>query len=159
LRVRWAASAALRAAGVAERAAKAAVAISLPLLGSCTGAVSRSGVLSFLEAIQRPFHLGSGTWLGIPVAWSAHFITSALLAGVLARVWRPKAAAILVVAMILAKEIMDLAIIALYQPVTWSYASNSVMDVVVSVAGVWLGLWVTSRVTGRPVQDESRRSS
>ena len=115
-------------------------------------------MLSFLEAVQRPFDLGGLTLLGVPAALPAHFLVAALLAGVLARVWRPKAAGILVGAMILAKEIMDLAIIALYQPVTWSYASNSVMDVLVSVAGLWLGLWVTSRVKGRRVQDGGRRS-
>lgn len=141
-----------------QRVAKAAVAISLPALGSCTGEASRSAVLSFLEAVQRPFDLGGSTWLGVPAALPAHFIISALLAGALARFWRPRTAGIFVGAMILAKEILDLAIIALYQPVTCSYASGSVVDVLVSAAGLGLGLWVTSRVIGRPVRGGDRRS-
>jgi hypothetical protein len=36
-------------------------------------------------------------------------------------------------------------IIALYEPVTWEYASGSVVDVVVSVAGAGLGVWVGMR--------------
>ncbi len=45
----------------------------------------------------------------------------------------------------MAKEAVDLMIIALYQPVTWAYASGSVVDVLVSVAGMSLGLWVGTR--------------
>ena len=76
------------------------------------GAVSRSEVLSFLEAVQRPFDLQDRTWLGI---------------------------------LILTKEAVDLTIIALYQPVTWAYASGSLVDVLASVAGVGLGVWVGQR--------------
>lgn len=47
--------------------------------------------------------------------------------------------------LILTKEAVDLMIIALYQPVTWAYASGSVVDVLVSVAGVELGLLAGSR--------------
>ena len=36
-------------------------------------------------------------------------------------------------------------IIALYEPVTWAYASGSVVDVLASVAGAGLGLWVGTR--------------
>ena len=86
------------------------------------GAVSRSEVLSFLEAVQRPFDLQDRTWLGI---------------------------------LILTKEAVDLTIITLYEPVTWAYASGSIVDVLASVAGVSLGLWV-----GRRAQNASspRRS-
>jgi hypothetical protein len=118
----------------------------LPLLASCVGAVSRSEVISFLEAVQRPFDLNDRTWLGIPAALPAHFIVSASLAGALAWFWRPKAAGVLVGILILAKEAVDLMIIALYQPVTWAYASGSVVDVLVSVAGAALGLWGVTRV-------------
>ena len=38
----------------------------LPVLASCVGAVSRSEVVSFLEAVQRPFDLHDRTWLGVP---------------------------------------------------------------------------------------------
>ncbi len=125
--------------------ARAAALAGLPLLASCVGAVSRSEVISFLEAVQRPFDLNDRTWLGIPAALPAHLIVSASLAGALAWFWRPKAAGILLGILILAKEAVDLMIIALYQPVTWTYASGSVVDVLVSVAGVSLGLWVGTR--------------
>jgi len=46
-------------------AARAAVLASLPTLTSCVGDASRSNVLSFLEAVQRPFDLHDRTWLGI----------------------------------------------------------------------------------------------
>jgi len=125
--------------------ARVAALAGLPLLASCVGAVSRSEVISFLEAVQRPFDLNDRTWLGIPAALPAHLIVSASLAGALAWFWRPKAAGILLGILILAKEAVDLMIIALYQPVTWTYASGSVVDVLVSVAGVSLGLWVGTR--------------
>jgi len=125
--------------------ARAAALASLPLLASCVGAVSRSEVISFLEAVQRPFDLNDRTWLGIPAALSAHLIVSASLAGALAWFWSPKAAGVLLGILILAKEAVDLMIIALYQPVTWAYASGSVVDVLVSVAGASLGLWVGTR--------------
>ena len=128
-----------------QRAAKAAVAVSLPALGSCDGGVSRSGALSFLEAIQEPFDLGGRIWLGVPAELWAHFVVSAFLAGLLAWLWRPRAAAILLGVVILTKEALDLTIIALQQPVTWTYASDSAVDVLVSVAGVLVGLWVGTR--------------
>ena len=114
----------------------------LPVLASCVGAVSRSRVLSFLEAIQRPFDLNDRTWLGVPAALPAHFIVSASLAGALAWFWRPRPAAILLGILILTKEAVDLMIIALYQPLTWANGLGSVVDVLASVAGVGLGLWV-----------------
>ena len=117
-----------------------AVLAGLPTLASCEGVVSRSKVLSFLEAVQRPFDLQDRTWLGIPAALPAHVIVSALLAGTLAWFWRPKATAVFPRILILAKETVDLMIIALYEPVTWAYASGSVVDVLASVAGVGLGL-------------------
>ena len=109
------------------------------------GVVSRSKVVSFLEALQRPFDLHDRTVLGIPAALLSHLILSAFLAGVLAWLWRPRAAGILVGILILAKEAVDLMIIALYQPVTWAYASGSVVDVLASLAGAGLGLWVGNR--------------
>ena len=129
----------------ARRTVRAAVLASLTALASCVGVASRSGVLSFLEAVQRPFDLSDRTWLGIPAALAAHVIVSASLAGALAWLWRPKAAGLLLGILILTKEAVDLMIIALYQPVTWAYASGSVVDVLASVAGVWLGLWVGDR--------------
>ena len=115
------------------------------------GWFSRSRIISFLEAVQRPFDLHDRTWLGIPASLPAHFIISVALAGALAWLWRPKAAGVLLVILILAKEGVDLMIITLYQPLTWDYASGSVVDVLVSVAGASLGLWVGSRA--RPVPD------
>ncbi len=129
----------------ARRTARAVVLASLALVGACQGVVSRSRVLAFLETVQRPFDFHDRTWLGIPVALLAHFIVSASLAGVLARLWRPKAAGLLLVILVLSKEAVDLTIIALYQPVTWDYASGSVVDVLVSVAGVYLGLRIGTR--------------
>ena len=131
-----------------------AVLASLPTLASCQGVVSRSRVLSFLEAIQRPFDLHDRTWLGIPAALPAHVIISVLLAGALAWFWRPKAAAVLLGILILAKETVDLMIIALYEPVTWTYASGSVVDVLASVAGACLGLWVGTRARRRAVEND-----
>ncbi len=131
-----------------------AVLASLPTLASCQGVVSRSRVLSFLEAIQRPFDLHDRTWLGIPAALPAHVIISVLLAGALAWFWRPKAAAVLLGILILAKETVDLMIIALYEPVTWIYASGSVVDVLASVAGACLGLWVGTRARRRTVEND-----
>ncbi len=131
-----------------------AVLASLPTLASCQGVVSRSRVLSFLEAIQRPFDLHDRTWLGIPAALPAHVIISVLLAGALAWFWRPKAAAVVLGILILAKETVDLMIIALYEPVTWIYASGSVVDVLASVAGACLGLWVGTRARRRAVEND-----
>ena len=129
-----------------RRTARAAVLAGLPALTSCAGVVSRSSVISFLEAVQRPFDLHDRTWLGIPAPLPAHLIVSAVLAGALARLWGPKAAGVVLGILILAKEGVDLMIITLYQPLTWSYASGSVVDVLVSVAGAALGLWVVTRV-------------
>ena len=61
-----------------------AVLASLPTLASCQGVVPQSKILSFLEAVQRPFDLQGRTWLGIPAALPAHVIVSVLLAGALA---------------------------------------------------------------------------
>ena len=133
-----------------------AVLAGLPTLASCEGVVSRSKVLSFLEAVQRPFDLQDRTWLGIPAALPAHVIVSALLAGTLAWFWRPKATAVLLGILILAKETVDLMIIALYEPVTWAYASGSVVDVLASVVGVGLGLWVGTRARRRAVENDRR---
>ena len=126
--------------------ARVAALAGLPAVASCVGVVSRSGVISFLEAVQRPFDLHDRTWLGIPASLPAHLIISAVLAAALAWLWRPKAAGVLIGILILAKEAVDLMIIALYQPVTWAYASGSVVDVLVSVAGAALGLWGVTRV-------------
>ena len=131
-----------------------AVLAGLPTLASCEGVVSRSKVLSFLEAVQRPFDLQDRTWLGIPAALPAHVIVSALLAGTLAWFWRPKATAVFLGILILAKETVDLMIIALYEPVTWAYASGSVVDVLASVAGACLGLWVGTRARRRAVEND-----
>ena len=133
-----------------------AVLAGLPTLASCEGVVSRSKVLSFLEAVQRPFDLQDRTWLGIPAALPAHVIVSALLAGTLAWFWHPKATAVFLGILILAKETVDLMIIALYEPVTWAYASGSVVDVLASVAGVGLGLWVGTRARRRAVENDRR---
>ena len=130
---------------ITGRTARAAVWTILPALGSCVGVVSRSEVLSFLEAVQRPFDLHDRTWLGISAALPAHFIVSASLAGVFAFLWRPKAAAILLGITILAKEAIDLMIIALYQPLSWTNTYGSMADVLVSVAGLYVGLWVGNR--------------
>ena len=132
--------------------ARVAVLAGLPAVASCVGVVSRSGVISFLEAVQRPFDLHDRTMLGIPAALLSHLILSAFLAGVLAWLWRPRAAGILVGILILAKEAVDLMIIALYQPVTWAYASGSVVDVLASLAGASLGLWVGNRANADEVQ-------
>ena len=128
-----------------RRTAKAAVLAGLPALASCARAVSRSEVVSFLEAVQRPFDLHDRTWLGIPAALISHLAISAFLAGVLAWLWRSRAAGILLGVLILSKEAVDLMIIALYQPVTWAYASGSVVDVLASVAGAGFGLWAGNR--------------
>jgi len=135
-------------------AARAAALAGLPALTSCAGVVSRSRIISFLEAVQRPFDLNDRTWLGIPAALPAHFLVSAFLAGALAWFWRPKAAGILLGILILAKEAVDLMIIALYQPVTWANVSGSVADVLVSVAGASLGLWINTRVRPGVVEDD-----
>ena len=136
------------------RTARAAAWASLLALGSCSGVASRSRVLSFLEAVQRPFDLHGRTWLGIPASLPAHVIVSASLAGVLAWLWHPKAAGILLGIVILGKEVVDLMIIALYQPVTWADAFGSVVDILVSVAGAGLGLWVGARARRRAVEDD-----
>ena len=128
--------------------AKRVALVSLPALASCGGLVSRRGVLSFLEAVQRPFDLNDRSWLGIPAALPAHLIVSASVAGTLAWLWRPKATAILLGVLILAKEVVDLTIIALYQPLSPANVYGSAVDILVSVVGGGLGLWVGSR--GRP---------
>ena len=137
-----------------RRTARAAVLASLPGLASCVEVVSRSRVLSFLEAVQRPFDLHDRTWLGIPAALVAHLVVSAALAGALAWLWHPKAARVLLGILILTKEAIDLMIIALYEPVTWAYASGSVVDVLASVVGVALGLWVGTRLRRKMVEND-----
>lgn len=102
----------------ARRTARAAILAGLPTLASCVGAASRSEVVSFLEAVQQPFDLQDRTWLGIPAALISHLVVSGLLGGVLAWLWRSRAAGILLGILILTKEAVDLMIIALYQPVT-----------------------------------------
>ena len=130
---------------LARRTARAVALASPPALASCEAVGSRSKVLSFLEAVQRPFDLQDRTWLGIPVELLAHLIVSASLAGALAWLWRPKAAAVVLAILILSKEAVDLMIVALYEPVTWAHAYSSVVDVLASVAGAYLGLWVGTR--------------
>lgn len=115
---------------------------------------SRTKVLSVLEAMQRPFDLQDLTFLGIPAAVPAHVIVSALLAGALVWFWRPKAVGVLLGILILGKEAVDLMIIALYEPVTWARASDSVVDVLASVAGVYLGLWVSTRMRRGAVDND-----
>ena len=137
-----------------RRAARASVLAGLPTVASCVGEVSRSGVLSILEAVQRPFDLNDRTWLGVPAALPAHLIVSACLAVALTRFWRPKAAGVLLGILILTKEAVDLMIITLYQSLTWAHASSSVVDVLASVAGVCLGLWVGTRSRQRAVEDD-----
>ena len=141
---------------LARRTETAAVLASLPTLASCKGVVSQSKVLSFLEAVQRPLDLQDRTWLGIPAALPAHLIVSASLAGALAWLWRPKAAGVLLGILILTKEAVDLMIIALYEPLTWAYASGSIVDVLASVAGACLGLWVGTRARRRAVENDQR---
>lgn len=139
---------------LARRTARAVALTSLPILASCGAVVSRSRVLSFLEAVQRPFDLQGRAWLGIPVALLAHLLVSALLVGILGWLWRPKPAGVLLAVLILSKEAVDLMIIALYEPVTWAYASGSVVDVLASVAGVCLGSWVGVRTRRRAVEND-----
>ena len=133
----------------ARRTARGAVLASLPALASCAGVVSRSRVLSLLEAVQRPFDLHDSTWLGVPAALPAHLIVSASLGVALAWLCRPKLAGVLLGIVILAKEGVDLMIIALYQPVTWANASGSAVDILASVAGACLGLWIGTRARPR----------
>jgi hypothetical protein len=130
---------------LAVLASKGVVLASLPALASCGGMVSRTRVLSFLEAIQRPFDLNDRSWLGIPAALSAHLVVSASLAGTLAWFWRPKATAVLLGILILTKEAVDLMIISLYQPLSRANAYGSAADIFVSIVGGCLGLWVGSR--------------
>jgi hypothetical protein len=104
--------------------------------------------------LQRPFDLHDRIWLGIPAGLPAHIIVSASLAGALAWFWRPKTAAVLLGTLILSKEAVDLMIIALYQPLTWANAFGSGVDVLASVAGASLGLWVGTRVRPRVVEDD-----
>ena len=133
--------------------ARAAALTALPALASCVGVFTRSGVISFLEAVQRPFDLHDRVWLGLPAALVAHLVVSAALAGALAWLWRPKAAGVLLGILILTKEAIDLTIIALYEPVTWAYASGSVVDVLASVVGAALGLWVGTRLRRKIVEN------
>ena len=137
-----------------RRTARAAVLAGLPGLASCTGVVSRPSIISFLEAVQRPFDLHDRIWLGIPAALVAHLVVSAALAGALAWLWRPKAVGVLLGILILTKEAVDLMIIALYEPVTWAYTSGSVVDVLASVVGAALGLWVGTRLRPRVVEND-----
>ena len=139
---------------LAQRTARTAVLAGLPALTACAAVASRSRIISFLEAVQRPFDLHDQTWLGVPASLPAHFMVSAFLAGALAWLWRPKAAGALLGILILAKEGVDLMIITLYQPLTWAYASGSVVDVLVSVAGASLGLWVGTRARRRAVEHD-----
>ena len=118
---------------------------SLPALASCGGMVSRTRVVSFLEAVQRPFDVNDRSWLGIPVALPAHLIVSASLAGALAWFWGPRATAVVVGILILSKEAVDLVIIAFYQPLSRANAYGSAVDILVSIVGACLGLWVGSR--------------
>jgi len=131
-----------------------AILAGLPPLASCVGVVSRSGIIFFLEAVQRPFDLNDRTWLGIPAELLAHLIVSASLADALVWFWCPKAAAVLLGILILTRETVDLMIIALYQPMTWAYASGAVVDVLASVAGASLGLWVGTRVRPGVVEND-----
>ncbi len=96
---------------------------------------------------------GWDSGVGIPAALVAHLVVSAALAGALAWLWRPKAAGVLLGILILTKEAIDLMIVALYQPVTWANASGSIVDVLVSVAGASLGLWINTRVRPGVVED------
>ncbi len=116
---------------------------------SCGQSVEGSTLLSFLEALQRPFDLHDVTVLGIPAELPAHLLLSALLAAAVAWWWRPLAAALLIGSLIVIKEALDLGIVALYEPVTWAYAEDSVLDVAVSMAGAVIGLlavhWVRRR--------------
>lgn len=137
-----------------RRVARGALLAGLPVLASCAGGPSRSRVLTLLEAVQRPFDLNDRTWLGIPAPLAAHFIVSALLTGALAWFWRPTSAAVLVGILILSKEGVDLMIIALYEPLSWAYASGSVVDIVTSVAGVALGAWVGARPRRRSLESD-----
>ena len=137
-----------------RRAVRAALLAGLPTLASCAGGPTRSRVLTLLEAVQRPFDLNDRIWLGIPAPLPAHFIVSALLAGALAWFWRPTSAVVLVGILILSKEVVDSMIIALYEPLTWAHASGSVVDVLVSVAGVGFGVWVGTRRRPRSLEPE-----
>ena len=128
--------------------------VGLPTLASCEAVDSRAKVLSVLEAMQSPFDLQDLTFLGIPAAVPAHVIVSALLAGALVWFWRPKAVGVLLGILILGKEAVDLMIIALYEPVTWARASGSVVDVLASVAGVYLGFWVCARMRRGAVDND-----
>ena len=96
--------------------ARAGVLASLPALASCVEVVSRSGVRSFLRGRAKALRPARPDLAGHPAALPAHFIVAAALAGALAWLWRPKAAAILLGILILTKEAVDLMIIALYQP-------------------------------------------
>ncbi len=126
---------------------------------SCGRSVERSTVISFLEALQRPFDLHDVTVLGIPAELPTHLLLSALLAAVLAWLWRPRGACLLIGALIVVKEALDLAIITLYEPLTWTYVSDSVLDVVVSATGVGIGLLaaVLARRTQGPSDSEGPR--
>ena len=137
-----------------RRTARAAVLAGLPGLASCTRVVSRPSIISFLEAVQRPFDLHDRIWLGIPAALVAHLVVSAALAGTLAWLWRPRAVGVLLGILILTKEAIDLMIITLYEPVTWAYASGSVVDVLASVVGAALGLWVGIRLRRKIVEND-----
>ena len=123
-----------------NRVSRSATICAAAVLLSCQRSVERSTVISFLEAVQRPFDLHDVTVLGIPAELPAHLLLSALLAAVLAWLWRPRWAFVLIGALIVVKEVWDLAIVTLYEPLTWTYMSDSVQDVAVSIAGVGIGL-------------------
>ena len=55
-----------------------AILAGLPPLASCVGVVSRSGIIFFLEAVQRPFDLNDRTWLGIPAELLVRLIVAAM---------------------------------------------------------------------------------
>lgn len=116
------------------------------LLLSCGPGEGRSGLLASLEALQRPFDLDGVTWLGIPAELPAHLLLSAFLAVVVAWLWRPRGAVVLIGSLIVLKEGLDLAIICLYEPLRWTYLSDSLLDVVVSFAGIAIGLLGVARM-------------
>ena len=68
---------------------------------SCGSSLERSSLVSFLEAVQRPFDLTGVTLLGVPAEPPAHLLLSALLAGLLAWWWRPLGTTVLIGALAL----------------------------------------------------------
>lgn len=119
------------------------------LVASCARSTESARVRSFLEAVQSPFDLGDRTLLGVPAQPLAHLFVAAILVAALAWWWRPRAAGVLAGVLIVGKEVVDLSIIALYQPVTWTYASDSVWDIGLSLVGGAVGLWAALRARRR----------